>query len=503
LEGRVVKQHPLLFQINTRITLEELGRSLRRPATLDDLPDALFDGLRERGFDWLWLLGVWRTGPASTAVSRSDPKLRALLGALPEPREADISGSPFAIREYEVRAEWGGRAALARVRQRLEQRGLRLLLDFVPNHVALDHAWLHEHPELLMPGTEEDLAREPLNYVRLRSGGEQRVFAYGRDPYFAGWSDTLQLNYAHAALRAAMIAQLQRIARMCDAVRCDMAMLILPDIFERTWGTRCSPSDGSPPATGSFWSEAIPAVRAERPDFTFMAEAYWDLEWRLQQEGFAFTYDKRLYDRLTAGSAAPVRAHLSADLEYQKRSVRFLENHDEPRVASVFPIEAHRAAALLTYLVPGLRFFHEGQFEGRRVQVSMHLGRRPAEAEDPEVSRFYARLLEVLARPEAHDGVFSLHPCRPAWGGNRSFEDLVAFSWTQGRRRLVVVVNYSAHQTQGYVAFDWGELRGHALLLADLVGEARYRREVEELIDGGLYLDMPPWGYHVFECTSG
>jgi hypothetical protein len=498
-----MKQHPLLFQVNTRITLEELGRSLRRPATLDDLPDALFDGLRERGFDWLWLLGVWRTGPASTSVSRSDPTLRAaLLGALPDLTEADISGSPFAIRQYEVRSEWGGRAALARVRQRLEARGLRLLLDFVPNHVALDHPWLDEHPEHLMAGTEEDLAREPLNYVRLRSRTEQRVFAYGRDPYFAGWSDTLQLNHAHSGLRVAMIGQLQRMARLCDGVRCDMAMLLLPDVFERTWGRRSTPSDGSPAATGSFWSDAIGAVRSERPDFTFMAEAYWDLEGRLQQEGFAFTYDKRLYDRLTAGSGASVRAHLSADLGYQNRSVRFLENHDEPRAARVFPIEAHRAAATLTYLVPGLRFFHEGQLEGRQVQVSMHVGRRPAEAADPEVSRFYARLLAVLARPEAHDGVFCLHRCRAAWEGNGSFEDLVVFSWILGRSRLLVAVNYSAHQTQGYVAFDGDELRGHAVLLADLMGEARHRREGGALLDGGLYLDMPPWGYHVFECTA-
>jgi len=98
-----------------------------------------------------------------------------------------------------------------------------------------------------------------------------------------------------------------------------------------------------------------------------MAEVYWDLEWTLQQQGFAYCYDKRLYDRLLGGNAGAIRDHLRASLDFQDKLARFLENHDEPRIASALPWPQHRAAAVITYLSPGLRFFHQGQFEGARI----------------------------------------------------------------------------------------------------------------------------------------
>ena len=500
----VSMRHPLLYEINTRILLGELARRLGRAATLDDLPDALFDELRERGFHWLWLLGIWRTGEAGLCFSRRNPLLReGLLAELPDLTEADISGSPFAVQAYEVREEWGGRAALARLRARLAQRGLRLLLDLVPNHVAPDHPWVEEHPEYLIEGTEADLTREPHNYTRLLSRGRERVFAHGRDPYFPGWADTLQLNYAHAGLQRAMVAQLQEIAVQCDGVRCDMAMLLLPEVFERTWGERSAPSDGSAPAQGSFWAQAITQVRSRAADFVFLAEAYWDLEWRLQCEGFDFTYDKRLYDRLRAGEGAAVRAHLLADAEYQKRSARFLENHDEPRAAAVFPPEVHRAAAVVAYLVPGLRLFHEGQFEGRRSHVSMHVGRRRPEGHVPGIADFYQRLLATLRRREPHDGEFALHGCRPAWDGNGSSQSFVVFSWTYESSRLLVAANLSPGPAQCYVDLGWSDLATQVLMLTDELSPAtRYERSGRELSERGLYLDMPAWGCHVFQCRA-
>jgi len=496
-------QHPLLYQINTRVLLGELGRALGRAATLDDLPDTLLDQAAARGFQWLWPLGVWRTGAAAVAISRGDPRVRAAVReALPDPTEADITGSPFAICAYEARSEWGGAAALGRLRARTRARGLRLLLDFVPNHVAPDHPWVNDHPQYFIAGTPEDVEREPLHYTNTGPAGGGRVFALGRDPYFPGWPDTLQLNYGHAGLRRAMTAELERVAASCDGVRCDMAMLLLPDVFERTWGRRQVPADGSEPARGSFWAQAIASVRRTRPRFVFVAEAYWDLEWRLQNEGFDFTYDKRLYDRLRTGHGAAVRAHLLADADYQRRSVRFLENHDEPRAAAVFPLARHRAAAVVAYLVPGMRLFHEGQLEGRISHVSMHVARRREEAPVPEIAGFYERLLAVLRHHEPHAGEFVLHECRPAWDGNPSFRELVVFSWTQAGAKLLVAVNLAEHASQCLVALGWAELAGDVVVLADTLSEARYERHGSELLERGLYLDMPAWGYHIFECRA-
>jgi glycosidase len=496
-------RHPLLYQLNTHVTLEEVAHATGRPPSFDGLPDALLDQLQGAGFQWLWLLGVWQTSPAGLAVSKREPRLRrALAEGLPDLQDEDIVCSPFAIRGYTPREPWGGAPALARLRERVSARGLRLLLDFVPNHVALDHPWVDEHPEYLVSGTPEELAHEPLNYVALTSRGQRRIFAHGRDPYFPGWPDTLQLDYRRAALRRTMTEQLRRIAQVCDGVRCDMAMLVLPDIFASTWGERGCPSAAEMAAGGSFWSEAITTVRAERPGFVFMAEAYWDLEWRLQQEGFDFTYDKKLYDRLQAGSGRAVREHLLADAEFQRRSVHFLENHDEPRAAAAFPADAHHAAALVTYLAPGMRLFHDGQLEGRKRRVSMHVGRRAAEPPDDVIRAFYARLLECLARTEVHAGDFVLHDCRPAWHANTTHENLIAFSWMLGERRLLVAVNLAPHPAQGFVSFEVPVQPSQVVLFSDVMSPARYERQTEDLSRRGLYLDVPAWGHHVFECRS-
>ncbi|HZS56173.1 MAG TPA: alpha-amylase family glycosyl hydrolase, partial [Bryobacteraceae bacterium] len=307
--------NPSLFQVNTRVLLSGIGRTLQRPATLDDIPDEKLDRLVENGFDWVWFLGVWQTGPAGRQISLEHAEFRRefqqLLAGF---SDNDVCGSCFAITSYTVHSDFGGNAALHRLRRRLDSRGIHLLLDFVPNHTAPDHIWVQQHPEYYVQGTEEQLRQQPQNYTRVTTPSGPIVMAYGRDPYFPGWSDTLQLNYANPDLRAAKIAELETIAAMCDGVRCDMAMLILPEIFERTWGVR--------PA--AFWPEAIGRVRTLNRNFLFMAEVYWDLEWTLQQQGFDYTYDKRLYDRLRDQQARPVRDHFRADMEFQRKSARFL-----------------------------------------------------------------------------------------------------------------------------------------------------------------------------------
>jgi hypothetical protein len=482
-------RYPALFQVNTRVRLSELGATLGRRATLDDIPDAELDRLARDGFDLVWFLGVWQTGEAARRVSASNPEwLAEFRRALPDFRESDVSGSPFAVRDYHVHTDFGGDAALARLRERLRSRALRLILDFVPNHVAPDHRWVTEHPEFFIEGSEEKLAAEPQNYRRF---GE-RVLAYGRDPYFSGWPDTLQQNYANPALQEALLGELRRIARQCDGVRCDMAMLVLPEVFQRTWGIAAAP----------FWPRATAAVRAQAPGFLFIAEVYWDLEWTLQQQGFDYTYDKRLYDRLEHRAARPVREHLRAGLDFQDRLARFLENHDEPRAAATFAPDVHRAAAVITFLAPGLRFFHQGQREGRKVRISMHLGRGPAEALDAAIGAFYDALFACLKDPAFRDGHWQLLDARPAWEGNGSNDAFIVFAWTgPGVLRRLVAVNYAGHQSQCYVALPWRDLDGRRWRLRDRLSEALYERDGTELSTRGLYLDLPAWGYHAFEVS--
>jgi hypothetical protein len=486
--------YPSLYQINTRVWLAELSRGLGRPASLDDVPDPELDRLAELGFDWVWFLSVWQTGVAAQRVSRGNPEWRReFQETLPDLTEEDIPGSGFAITGYTVHPGLGGDGALARLRERLRSRGLRLMLDFVPNHMALDHPWIHEHPDRFVHGSETDLARFPRNYCRVPTKDGPLVLAHGRDPYFDGWPDTLQLDYGNPALQEAMIGELERIAGQCDGVRCDMAMLVVPEVFERTWGIPSQP----------FWPEATRRVREKSPGFRFMAEVYWDMEWTLQQQGFDYTYDKRLYDRLREGHARPVREHLSAGLDYQNKMARFLENHDEPRAAAAFPRDVHEAAAVITFLSPGLRFFHQGQFEGRRRRVSPHLGRAPEEPVDGQMQRFYGKLLAVLRRGEVREGKWELLECAPAWEGNWTRDCFLAFAWQgPGGERRLVVVNYAPNQSQCYVHLPFAELAGRPVRLQDLTGPAGYDRDGSDLASRGLYVDLLPWGYHIFEVTT-
>jgi hypothetical protein len=484
-------RYPSLFQINTRVWLTELARKLGRPATLDDIPDAELDKLAKAGFDWIWFLSVWQTGAAGRESSRSNPEWRKeFQKTLPDLCEDDIVGSGFAITGYTVAENLGGDAALARLRERLRKRGLKLMLDFVPNHVALDHPWVETNPEFFIQGSELEFARAPQNYIWVKRTQGDLLLAHGRDPYFPGWVDTLQLDYSNPATQEALSGELLKIAGQCDGVRCDMAMLILPDVFQRTWGRAVKP----------FWPDAIRRVREKVPGFCFMAEVYWDLEWTLQQQGFDYAYDKRLYDRLREGHARPVREHFCATPEYQDKLARFLENHDEPRAAATFSFEVHQAAAVITFLAPGLRFFHQGQFEGRLKRISPHLVRAPEEPVNGGLKNFYARLLAILHRPVVRQGQWRLLECVPAWDGNHSSDAFIAFWWQNSAgERLSVAVNFSGQAAQCYVRLPFSDLGGRAWQLRDLLGDSVYEREGNDLQSRGLFLDVPPWQCHVFE----
>jgi hypothetical protein len=479
-----------LYQINTRVWLTELSRNLGRRATLDDIGDAELAALAQKGFNWVWFLSVWQTGAAARQVSRSNAEWRKeFQETLPDLAEDDIQGSGFAVTGYTVHADLGGDAALARLRERLQRHDLKLMLDFVPNHMGLAHPWVEDHPEHFIQGSELDLAHAPQNYTWVKRRRGDLLLAYGRDPYFAGWPDTLQLNYANPATQEAMIGELLKIAGQCDGVRCDMAMLVLPDVFQRTWGQRAP----------LFWPRATQAVRQRFAGFTFMAEVYWDLEWTMLQEGFDYAYDKRLYDRLRECHAGPVRDHLRAGLDYQDRLARFLENHDEPRAAATFPAHVHKAAAVITYLSPGLRFFHQGQFEGRKKRISPHLCRGPNEPIDQDLQSFYDRLLPLLREPAFRDGDWRLLECAPAWDGNWTHACFLAFAWqgTKGER-FVVVVNFAPNQSQCQARLPFADLAGEKWRLEDRLAAAAYDWNGDDLVARGLFLDMAPWQACVF-----
>jgi glycosidase len=481
---------PTIYEINTAVWLERLGRDGGRPLTLDEVPAAAWDAIAARRVDAVWLMGVWARSPAGLEIARSDPGLEAAnRAALPDLRDADVIGSPYCVRDYVVDDRFGGREALAAARAALAARGLGLVLDYVPNHVAPDHPWTQSRPECFVTGSDEDLRDRPEAFLRTPAG----VLARGRDPYFPPWPDVVQLNAFSPALREAVAETLDDISGQCDVLRCDMAMLMANEVFARTWGDRAGPVPER-----EYWPDLIIRTKRAHPDVLFLAEAYWDMEWTLQRQGFDFCYDKRLYDRLVHETAESVRGHLEAQAGYQEQLLRFIENHDEPRAAATFGPEQARAAAVATMTLQGARLVHDGQMEGWRTRIPVFLGRGPDEPVDEDLRAFYERLLRAVADSSLHTAAWRLCAV-DGWPDNDSHRNLVAWCWASGtvtRGRNLVVVNLSDAPAQGRVRLPWGGLADRAWTLTDRLSGQAFDRDGADMADEGLYVALNGWAAH-------
>ncbi len=487
---------PVIYEINTAVWLDELSRRSGQRLTLADVPPAGWDAATPAGVDAVWLMGVWERSPLGLEVANHNEELLHSFGrALPDVRPSDIIGSPYCVRRYIVDPLFGGPEGLRRARESLAARGVRLLLDYVPNHVAPDHPWTRAHPERFIRGDQRDLEMDPAAWTKV---WDQVIVARGRDPYFPPWPDVVQLNAFSEDLRTATARTLSDISDQCDGIRCDMAMLMTNEVFQRTWGHR-----SGPPPEQDFWPLIIGELRVGHPETWLIAEAYWDMEWELQHQGFDFCYDKRLYDRVLACDARSIRAHLQADLAYQARLVRFLENHDEPRVAERLEPDAERSAAVVIATLPGAPLWHEGQFEGRRVRPPVFLGRRPDETPDHELAAWYRSLIATVAASGMRAGTWRMLDVRE-WPDNHSGANILAWAWaangTGGRH--VVVVNLSGAPAQARIPLEWTDLGGRQVQLRDLLEGTRFGRDGHDLVDPGLFVDLGPWQYHVLSVGA-
>ena len=490
--------HLLLYEINTRCWLRARSQKSGTAITLANVTDSEIAGWVRLGFTHIWLMGVWTTGPRARAEALQHPELRkAYDQLLPGWGDADVGGSPYAIGNYQVPAALGGEAGLGAFRQRLHAQGLKLVLDFVPNHLGLDHAWIANRPDLFVQSPTE----VPGTF-RQETGGRLRWLAHGKDPYFAPWTDTVQLDYRRAGTRAAMTELLASIAQRCDGVRCDMAMLVLNEVFAKTW-ERFQVS-ASPPVS-EFWASAIPTIKQAHPAFVFLAESYWGLGSRLQMLGFDYTYDKALYDGLIARDAGGVQRHLlEVTSEAVARGAHFLENHDEQRIAASLSPAEHRTAALVILGLPGMRFLHEGQLSGARLKLPVQLVRRPEEPSDGEIASLYEQLLTKLTGTAVGQGEGKVLDPRVAWSDNPTARNFVIVQWQSRAPEFdLVVVNLAPHRSQCYAPLTVQHLTAHNWAMSDLLGQEFHKRSGDDLQNQGLYLDLPAHGAQLFHFEPG
>ena len=473
-----LRPHPLIYEINTWPWLTALSRRYSRPVTLGSIPAEEYETLAVWGFDAIWLMGVWERSPTSRNLARRPKVLDDYRRALPDLTPEDVVGSAYAIHRYEVDAYLGGPDGLARCREELARRGLRLLLDYVPNHVAVDHPWLMTRPECLIHADAAALAADPVTFFPGPLPGD--VVAHGRDPYFPAWSDTAQINSFAPAARELSRSILAELAQQCDGVRCDMAMLLLNRIFASTWRGYA----GVTPET-EFWSDVIPAIKALYPDFLFIGEAYWETEAELQALGFDYTYDKGLYDALLHGKSEDVQKALSRPSGSQAHMLHFVENHDEMRAVTAFGPQRSLAAATVSLLIPGARMLHDGQLAGWRIKAPVQLGRRLEEATDLEIEPVYRALLSEASQPIYHDGVFS-----PLAEAEAAPAGILAFYWALGSDWRLVVVNYTDQPADALLTLPEA-LRTTSLPMREVFSGARVVPGGESLSASVLDLRLP------------
>jgi hypothetical protein len=486
-------KHPKIYEINTWPWLNFLSEIYNTNITLKTIPEEIINR-NIRLFDAIWLMGVWERSPASKKIALGHPDLQIEFHkALHEFRDEDVVGSPYSVYYYNVDQNIGGFEGLKKVRQQLSAHGIRLLLDYVPNHVSIDSLWTLES-NLFIEGTLEDLMSRPNNYFSL----SEKIFANGRDPNFQkGWSDTIQINAFSKDVRQKTINTLLRIAELCDGVRCDMAMLMTNRIFSKTWGEKA----GSIPEK-DFWEEIILAVKNKFPNFLFIAEVYWDMEWELQQQGFDFCYDKQLYEKLAFENANAIKEHLKADISYQNKLVRFIENHDELRAVEKYGVDRSRAAALIALTVPGARLVHEGQMEGFKIKLPVQLGRRQTEEINQGLLEFYQNLLNLIPGKEFSHDKWSLCRSDPVDSDDSSFNNIISYLWWVDNKYRLIVVNFSQYFSKAHVRIDPLDYGSDKWVFKDLLTENEFQFEGKDLDEYGLYVELEAWKGHVFNIQK-
>ncbi len=485
-------RNPKILEINTVPWLHSLSEIYNIPINLKNIPEQVFNQ-EIRLFDAVWLMGVWERSPSSKNIALEHPDLlKEYHKALHDFRDEDVIGSPYAVYYYHVDKNIGGIDGLKEAREKLAERDIQLILDYVPNHVSIDSLWTFES-DLFIEGTLDDLMSHPYDYFSI---GE-KIFAYGRDPNFPSWTDTIQINAFSEDARNKTVNTLLSIAELCDGVRCDMAMLMTNKVFSKTWGEKAGVIPDK-----EFWEETIPAIKEKYPDFIFIAEVYWGMEWELQHQGFDFCYDKRLYERLVYENVNAIKDHLKAEWAFQSKLVRFIENHDELRAIEKFGEEKSRAAAIITTTLPGVRLIHEGQIHGYKIKLPVQLGRRPFEEKNSQVLNFYLSLLNAIPSQDFKTPNWSLCEVEPINNDDDSFSNIISYLWWKDSNYRLVVVNYSSNYSKAHVKISPFHFDTYKWRFTDLLDNKSYTFHGEDLYKHGLYIELNAWKGHIFEISK-
>jgi glycosidase len=545
----------VLLAKNTYVWLDQLTRQYQRPIhRLDQIPDEELEALSRRGFNGLWLIGLWER-------SRASQKIKQMCG------NTGAVASAYSLHDYQIAGDLGGEEAYQNLAGRAWNHGLRLASDMVPNHMGIDSRWVVEHPDWFIsldqppypsytfhgPDLSQDgrvgIFLEDHYYNRSdaavafrrhdRATGSDRFVYHGNDGTSMPWNDTAQLNFLNPEVREAVIQTILHVARKFAIIRFDAAMTLAKKHYQRLWFPEAG-SGGAIPSRSEhgmtraqfdalmpkeFWREVVDRAAKEAPDTLLLAEAFWMMEgYFVRTLGMHRVYNSAFMNMLKREENANYRCVLKNTLEFNpqvlKRFVNFMNNPDEDTAVAQFGKDGkYFGVCTMMVTLPGLPMFGHGQVEGYTEKYGMEF-RRGYKDETPDsglVQRHEHEIFPLLRKRYLFAEVenFLLYDF---WAMEGSVnEDVFAYSNSVGEERALVVYHNKYATAKGWIRTSTGfrsktgivqktlgeGLHLHAqaeyfTIARDQVRGLEYIRNSKELVEKGLYLELAAFAYHVF-----
>ena len=542
---------------STYVWLDQLSRQYSRNIyRLDHIPDEELDLLARRGFNALWLIGLWER-------SRASQKIKQMCG------NPDAVASAYSLMDYNIAEDLGGEQAYNNLKERASKRGIRLASDMVPNHMGIDSRWVVEHPDwfLSLPYSPypsyrfegPDVSNDPRVEIKIEDhyfdrtdaavvfrrrdkwSNDTRFIYHGNDGTSFPWNDTAQLNYLQAQVREGVIQTILHVARMFPIIRFDAAMTLTKLHYQRLWFPQPG-TGGAIPSRAEhgltkeefdrampheFWRELVDRVAAEVPGTLLLAEAFWLLEgYFVRTLGMHRVYNSAfmnmMRDEENANYRSVIKNTLEFDPEVLKRYVNFMNNPDERTAVDQFGKgDKYFGVCTVMATLPGLPMFGHGQIEGYSEKYGMEF-RRAYKNEEPDpwlIARHEREISPLLHRRALFAEVenFLLYDFYTDAGHVN--EDVYAYSNRRGNDRSLVLFNNRYSDTRGWVRLSAGSMdkasktirqrtlgesfglsQDHSMFVAfrDALTGNEFLHRSREVAEKGIHVELGAYKSHVF-----
>ncbi|MBN2509343.1 MAG: alpha-amylase [Spirochaetales bacterium] len=548
----------VLIAKNVLVWMDQLSKHYgKQIRMLHEIPDQELEVLARRGFNALWLIGLWER-------SRASKKIKHYCG------NPDAEASAYSLTGYEIAQALGGWGSLENLRARCWHKGIRLASDMVPNHTGIDSEWVVNRPDYFLSSPYPPFPSYTFNGGNLSEhadvgiyledhyydrsdaavvfkrvdnrSGDTRYIYHGNDGTHMPWNDTAQLDYLKAEVREEVIQTILHVARNFPIIRFDAAMTLAKKHIQRLWYPEPG-SGGDIPSRAEFsmqsrdfhkalptefWREVVDRVAEEVPDTLLLAEAFWMMEgYFVRTLGMHRVYNSAFMNMLKNEEnqkyRQTIKNTITFDPQILKRFVNFMNNPDEDTAVAQFgKSDKYFGVCTMMITMPGLPMFGHGQIEGLTEKYGMEFTRAYHDETPDEqlVQRHYHQIFPLCKQRYLFSGVehFLLYDYYRNSGGVN--ENVFAYSNRAGNTSALVLYNNCFEKTEGWIRESLPFLsdRSAAQLKTALLGEGlglhndsrfftifkehisglEYIRSSKEVWDNGLFAALNGYQVQVF-----